>query len=159
MARQPAVDIGTFLLVAFQTRSHAPVLDRQTLQIFNRTVAFLAGDLFVNMTLMVEQNVLGHVVYLCPGRRCLRVKIFMLFLNFGVVFYDVIVTVQTFFHRRDTRKIRVCDIGVAILALNLFDSDMNIVTEGYGLFGPESGQWRGPEIDHKCPYREYRSEC
>ena len=68
MACQPAVDIGIFPVVAFQTHSHAPILERQSLGIFDLTVAFAAGDLFVDMALMVEQYVFGHVIDLHPGR-------------------------------------------------------------------------------------------
>ena len=105
MARQPAIDIGIFLVVAFQTHSHAPVLERQALRIFNLTVAFQAGDLFVYMALVVEQNVFRHIVYLHPGRGCSGVEIFVLFLDLRVLFNDVIMAVQALFHGRDARKV------------------------------------------------------
>ena len=68
MACQPAINIGIFLVVAFQAHSHLPVFGRQAVHILNRTVAFPAGDFFVNMALMVEKDVFRHVVYLDPGR-------------------------------------------------------------------------------------------
>ena len=105
MARQPAIDIGVFLIVAFQTHSHLPVFGRQAVHILNRTVAFPAGDFFVNMALMVEQDVFRHVVDLDPGRWCLGVEIFMFLLDLRVLFNNIIVAVQTLFHRRDARKI------------------------------------------------------
>jgi len=68
MACQPAINIDLFLVVAFQAHAHLPVFGRQAVHIFNLSVAFLTGDFFVNMALMVEQNVFRHVVYLDPGR-------------------------------------------------------------------------------------------
>lgn len=68
MACQPAVDIGISLVMAFQTHAHLPVFGRQAVQVFDRTVAFLAGDLFVYMALVVEQDVFSHIVDLDPGR-------------------------------------------------------------------------------------------
>ena len=105
MACQPAINIGIFLVVAFQAHSHLPVFGRQALDIFNLTVAFPAGDLVVNMPLVVEQNVFRHVVYLHPGCRRLRVEIFMLLPDLRVIFDNIIVAVQTLFHWRDARKI------------------------------------------------------
>ena len=105
MARQPAIDIGVFLVVAFQTHSHPPILERQALQIFNLTVAFQAGDLFVYMALVVEQYVFCHIVYLDPGSRSLGIEIFVLFLDLRVFFNNIIVAVQTLFNRRDAREI------------------------------------------------------
>jgi hypothetical protein len=96
-------------------------------------MAFLTGYVFVDMPLMVEQDVLGQVVDLTPGGRGVRVEIFMLLLNPGVLFNDVVVAVQTQFHRRQSRPIGVGDVWVAILALNLFDTAVDVVAERYGL--------------------------
>jgi len=105
VARQPAIDIGVFLVVAFQTHSHLPVFERQALQIFNLTVAFQAGDLFVYMALVVEQYMFCHIVYFHPGCRGLGVEIFVFFLDLGMFFNNIIMAVQALFHRRDARKI------------------------------------------------------
>ena len=140
MARQPAIDIGVFPVVAFQTHSHAPVLERQALRVFDRTVAFPAGDFFVDMALVVEQHVFRYVIYLHPGRGGLRIEILMLLLNLRVIFNNIIVAVQTLFHRRDAREIGVSDRRVAVLTLNLFDSDMHIMAKGYGLLRTEPGR-------------------
>ena len=73
--------------------------------VFNHSVALPTGDLFVDMTLMVEQHMFGHIVHLDPGGGGLRVKIFVLFLDPGMFFYNIIMAVQALFHRGNTREI------------------------------------------------------
>ena len=68
MACQPAVDVGAPLKMARDAFVHAPVFVRQPLQVLDLAMAFLAGDLAVDMALMVEQHVFGHVVDFNPGR-------------------------------------------------------------------------------------------
>jgi hypothetical protein len=105
VTRQPAIHIGILLFVAFQTDSHAPVLERKAVYIFNLTVAFAAGNLFVDMPLVVEQYMFRYIINFNPGCRCLSVEIFMLFLDLRVFFDYIIVAVQAFFHRGDAGKI------------------------------------------------------
>jgi hypothetical protein len=113
---------------------HIPGFVRQPVQVLNSAVALLTGYLFVDMPLMVEQDMLSQVVDFSPGGRGVRVEIFMFLLNPWVPFNDVVVAVQALLHRRHSRKIGVGHIWVAILALNLFDTTMDVVTERYGLF-------------------------
>ena len=54
-----------------------------------------------------------------------------------MIFNNIIMAVQTFFHRWDARKIGVGNIGVAILALDLFDAAVHIVAEGDRLLRSE----------------------
>ena len=105
VTRQPAINVGILLIMTFQAHPHPPILGRQPLKVFYQSVAFPAGYFFVDMTLVVEQNVFRYVVYLHPGRGGLGVEIFMLLLDLRVSFDYVIVAVQTFFHRRNSREI------------------------------------------------------
>ena len=105
MARQPAVYIGVLFFVAFDTHPHAPLFGRQPMKVFYLSMAFPAGNFTVDMALMVEQNVFGHIVYFNPGGGSLGVEVFMLLLDPGMFFDNVIVAVQTLFHRRNARKI------------------------------------------------------
>jgi hypothetical protein len=93
------------LFVAFDTNPHPPFLGRQPVKVFNQSVAFPAGYFFVDMTLMVEQHVFGHIVHFDPGGGGLRVEILVLLLDPGMLFDDIIVAVQTLFHRGNARKI------------------------------------------------------
>ena len=68
VTRQPAINIDFFLVVAFQAHPHPPILGRQPLKVFYQSVAFPAGYFFVDMTLVVEQNVFRHVIYFYPWR-------------------------------------------------------------------------------------------
>jgi hypothetical protein len=78
--------------------------------------------------------VLRQVVDLTPRSRGVGVEIFMFLLNPGMLFDDVVMAVQAQFHRRQSRKIGVSHVRVAILALNLFDTAVHVVAERYGLF-------------------------
>ena len=159
VTRQPAINIDFFLVVAFQAHSHPPVLGRQPLKVFYQSVAFPAGYFFVDMTLVVEQNVFRHVIYFYPWRWCLSVEIFMFLLDLRVLVNNVIVAVQTLFHRRDAREIWVSDVRVTVLALNLFDATVNIVAEGNRLFRAETARRPHPEnIDKSC-WSQYGDQC
>ncbi|MGD8915008.1 MAG: hypothetical protein PVH35_00325 [Syntrophobacterales bacterium] len=134
MARQPAVYIDFPFKVTGDALFHVPYFVRQPVQVLNLSVALLAGYVFVNMPLMVEQDVLRQVVDLTPRSRGVGVEIFMFLLNPGMLFDDVVMAVQAQFHRRQSRKIGVSHVRVAILALNLFDTAVHVVAERYGLF-------------------------
>ena len=138
MTRQPAIDVDIFLIMTFQAHPHTPLLGRKPLKVFYRAVAFPAGNFAVDVALMIEQHVFGHVVHLDPGRGGLGVEIFVLLLNPGMFFNNIIVAVQTFFHRRNARKIGIGNVGMAVLALYLLDATVHIVAEGDRLFRSES---------------------
>ncbi len=105
MTRQPAIDVGIFLIMTFQAHPHAPIFVRQPLQVLNLPVAFPAGNFTVDMPLMIEQDVLGHIVDFHPGGGGLGVEILMLLLDPGMFFDDIVMAVQTLFHRRNARKV------------------------------------------------------
>ena len=133
MARQPAVYIDFPFKVTGDALLHVPYFVRQSVQVLNLAVALLAGYLFVDMPLMVEEDVLGQVVDLTPRSQGVGVEIFMFLLNPGMLFDDVIMAVQAQFHRRQSRKIGVGHVRMAILALNLFDAAVHVVAERYWL--------------------------
>ncbi len=137
MTRQPAIDVGIAFIVTFQAHSHPPLLVRQAVIVLNLPVAFLAGNFAVDVPLMVEQNVLGDVVDFFPGRGCFGVVIFMLLLDPGMFFDNVIMAVQALLHRRYAGVIRICHIGMAVLALDLLDTAMHSMAEGNRLFRAE----------------------
>ena len=78
-------------------------------------MTLLAGNLAVDMALMVEEHMLCYVIDLYPGGRCLGIEITVLYLNPRVLGDDVVVTVQAFFNRRHPRMIRISYIWMAIL--------------------------------------------
>ena len=138
MARQPTIQIGLFSSMTLNAFPHAPVLIQQPLQVLDLAVAFPAGNLGVDMALMIEQHMLGYVIQLDPGGRGFRVEVIVLLLDLRVIFNDVIMAVQALFHRRDAREFGVGDVRVAELALDLFDADVHVMAEGNRLFRAES---------------------
>jgi len=105
VTRQPAVYICLLLFVAFDTHPHPPLFGRQPMKVFYLSVAFLAGNFAVDVPLVIEQDVLGHIIYFHPGGRGLGVEVFVLLLDLRVFINNIIVAVQTLFHRRDAREI------------------------------------------------------
>lgn len=145
--------------MAIDALPHTPYFVGQTLQVFHVTVAFPARDLTVDMALMVEQYMLGHIIYFDPGGGCLGIKIAMLDFNPRVIGNDVIVAVQAFFYRRDSRMVGIGHIGVAILALDLFNAAVNVMTEGNRLLGADAGCRGGIEQINKASREYYRQKC
>ena len=70
VAGEPASQIRFALTVAFDTKLHVKILSSNTVHGFDSPMAFLAGNLFSDVTLVVEENVFCQVVGLLPWRRC-----------------------------------------------------------------------------------------
>ena len=105
MACQPAVHIGTSLLVEFEAFAHTPVFSRQAVLIFHLTVTLLTVHFFVDVPLVVEENVLGNVVDFFPwcGAPGIKIPVFLPYP--WMLGNDIVMAVQTLFHRGYTRKI------------------------------------------------------
>lgn len=129
MARQPAIEVGIFLLVTSDTLLHAPNFLWQPLKVLHLTVAFGAGDFAVNVALVIKQHVFGHIIDFYPGRWCFGVKVFVFLFYPGMVCDNIVMAVQAFFHRRDSGMIGIGHIGVAVLALDLFHATVDIMAE------------------------------
>jgi len=143
VTRQPAIQIGTLLLVALVTNTHPPDLAWEPVHVLDIPVTRFTGNVAVDMSLMVKKHMLGYIVDRHPGGGGVGVKIHMLLFNPGMVSDDVFMAVQTFFHRRQPRMVRVVDIGVAKAALNLFDTVVNRMAEWYRLLRSDPGGRRG----------------
>ena len=151
MARQPAIDVSILFIVTFQAHPHAPVFVRQPVKVLNLPVAFPAGNFTVNMTLMIEQDMLGYIVNLFPRSGGLGIEVFVLLLNPGMFFEDIIVAVQTLFHRWNAGVVGIGNIGVTVLALDLLDTAVHGVAEGDRLFRPQVAPRPSPKnIDEGC---------
>ena len=134
MTCEPAVKVGFLFPVAINTESHLEAVAFEPVHFLHRTVAFLAGNFFPYVALMIEQYVLRNVVYFLPRGGRLVVEIPVLFLNPGMIGNDVLVTVQTLFHRRYSWKIGIARVGMTIETLDLLYPCVQLVAEGYGLF-------------------------
>ena len=130
MARQPAIHVGALLEMTRDALIHIPGLMGQPLKVLHLTVAFSAGDFAVNVALVIKQHVFGHIIELYPGRWCIGIEIFVFLFYPGVVDDNIVMAVQTFFHRRDAGVIGIGHVGVAVLTLDLLDPAVNIVAEG-----------------------------
>ena len=119
-----------------------------------RPVALLALNLTVDMALMIEQNMFGQVVDLPPRRRRFGIEVRMLLSYPGMISDDIIVAIETLFHRRNPGKIGTGDIGVAKLALYVFNAGVQAVAERDGLFRTDIGCRRHVKIKEKKDYQQ-----
>ena len=129
MACQPAVEVGVFLAVTLDTFTHAPDFLRQTLRFPHLAVTFLTGNFLVYMALVIKQHVFGHIIDFYPGCGCIGVKIFMFLFYPGMIGNYIFMTVQAFFHRRDSGMIGIGHEGVAVLTLDLLDPAVDSMAE------------------------------
>ena len=139
MTCQPAVEVGLLFSVAINTESHFKAVTLEPVHGLHRAVALLTGNLLPYVALMIEQYMLRKVVHPLPWSRCLSVEIPVLFLDPGMVGNDVLVTVKTFFHRRQSRVIGIFDIGMTEFTLDLLYPHMNLMAKGNRLFGTYVG--------------------
>jgi hypothetical protein len=141
VARQPAVHIGAFFKMTRDTLIHVPGFMRQALKVLHLSVTFGAGNFAVDMALVIKQHVLGHIINFYPGRWCTAVKVFVFLLYPGMVGNNIVVAVEAFFHRRYSGMIGIGHVGVAVLALDLFDPAVHIVTKRDGLLRSDGAIW------------------
>jgi len=114
------------------TRNAEPHFELNPLETINRlhlTVTLFAHDLFLDVSFVVEKNVLREIIHFDPGRRIPGIEVFMLLLDLRVIGDDVLVTVKAFFYRRYARVGGAVHIGMTEFTLDLLDSAMNPVAE------------------------------
>ena len=159
MTRQPAIQVRPQLPVAGDTEAHLELDRLQAIFGFHISVAFDTiepGPL--NVGDMVEIDEIGNPEDAHPGDRLLPVEMLLLFQNLGVLWNDIFMAEETFFHRRNSRVRRPLDEGMAEPAVDLFDSGVHSMAEIDGLlranvcFGVESIQ-----IEHDPHQQSYHS--
>jgi hypothetical protein len=158
MACQPAVEVGIFLSVTLDALTHTPNFLRQPLKFLHLTVTFLTGDLAVNMALVIKQHVFGHIIDFYPRRWRIGVKVFVFLFYPGMAGNNIFMAVQAFFHRRYSGMIGIGHVGVAVLALDLFDAAVDIMAERDGLLRTDMGLRRGIEKEDKCRNKKSRAQ-
>ena len=139
MTGQPASEVGLLLPVTVNAESHKETVFFESVHGLHLAVAFLAGQFLPNVSFMVEKDKLWNIVDLDPRRWSLGVVIFVLLLNPRKLFYDVVVAIQAFLHRRNSGKFGAIHIGMAELALDILHTGVDPVAEWYGLLGADVG--------------------
>ena len=135
--------------MAVDTLFHAPVLGRQAVLILHFPMTLLTLNVGADMSLVIEENMLCNTIDLYPGSWGPGIVIAMLDLNPGMVGNNIVVTVQAFSYRWQTRMIGVIDVRMAEAALNVFDTGVDGVAERNRLFRTDSSRRRKPEIINK----------
>lgn len=151
VTRQPAIQIRLLFLMAFDTESHLEICSSNSIHLLDSAVTLLTGHFLFNMALVIEHDMLGQIVCLDPRSGRIGIKIPMFLQNLWVFGNDVIVAIQTFFHRWNSRMDGSADIRVAKLALNFFYAGMQAVAERYGLLRANvSARWYVKIIEKPC---------
>ena len=68
MARQPAIEVGLFFAMAFNAESHLELRAFDAIHGLDDPVTFLALNFFSDVALVIEQHMLGQIIYFYPGR-------------------------------------------------------------------------------------------
>ena len=117
------------LFVTGNAKAHFELNPLETINRLHLTVTLFANDLFLDVSFVVEKNVLREIIHFDPGRRIPGIEVFMLLLDLRVIGDDVLVTVKAFFYRRDAGEMGTAHIGMTEFTLDLLDSAMNPVAE------------------------------
>jgi hypothetical protein len=134
MARQPAIQGYLSFPMTLNTESHFKPYALDSVHGFNLSVALTTGHAFSDVALVIEEDKLRDIIQLYPWYRNLPLQVLVLFPYFRVVSDDVLMTVKTFFHRRDPRKSGARHIGVTELTGDRFHPRVNPVAKGDRLF-------------------------
>jgi hypothetical protein len=151
---QPTAQVCLFLFVTLDAKFHFKTDSFEPVHSFHIPVAFIAGEFFLDMPLVVEKYVLRNVVDLDPWGRRLGIEIVVLLLNLGMFGDNVLMAVQTFLHWRNPRECRTTHVRVTELTLNLFHSGMNPMAERYGLCRTDVGCRWNIEIVEKSQHKK-----
>ena len=99
MTCQPAVKVGFLFPVAINAESHLKAVILEPVHGLHRAVALLTGDLLPYVALMIEQHMLRNIVHFLPRSGDSVVEVPVLLLDPGMFGNDVLVAVETLFHR------------------------------------------------------------
>jgi hypothetical protein len=158
VAGEPASKIHLALAVALDAKLHIEILSPDAVHGFDSPMTFLTVNLFSDVTLVVEENVFGQIVGLLPRCRCPGVIIAVFLQNLRMIGYDVIMAVQAFLHRRQSRVIGPAHIWMAIETLYFLHSGVHPMTERNRLFDPEDHARCAVEVE-KIDKSEYKNGC
>ena len=134
MASQPTVQVGLLFFMTGNAEAHFEIHAFDPVHGFHFPMALGASNLLLNMPLVVKNHVLSQIIGLPPRRGCLRIEIFMLFLDFGMISNDVFMAIEALFHRGQPWMFGASHKGMTELTLDKLYTRMEMVAKGYGLF-------------------------
>jgi hypothetical protein len=139
--------------VAFDAKSHPETNPLDSIHGLHRPVTFLTFNLFLDMSLVVKQDMLRNIVDFYPGRWRLGVIIAVLFFYPRMIGDDIRVAVETLLYRGYAGKRGAIDIGMAVLALDRLYPGMHAMTERDGLLGSDVRCRRRIEKEQECQHQ------
>ena len=120
--------------MAGDTESHLEVFSLYPVHGFYFTMTSFAFNILLDVSLVIEKNMLGKIVGLNPGSRRTRIEVLVLFLYPGMIGDNVFMTIEAFLYRRNAGIFGTGYIWVTELAMDLLHTRVYTVTERYGLF-------------------------
>ena len=145
--------------MTFNTKSHFKTSLLEPMHRLYGTMAFLAFDVAVDVSLMVKQDMFCHQIDLFPRRGRLRIEISMFFPYPWVIRDNIIMTMKALFHRGKPRKIRIRNIGMTIETIYFFYTRMHLMAKGYGLLRANIHLPVCIEKIHECCNEKSRASC
>ncbi len=127
----PAIDARVVVPVASDTIRHVCKFERRYdfAHRLNFTMAFLAGDVFHDVRLMIEIDEVREHIHLCPPNRHLLIPCLADLLNLGFRRSNKLMTSHAGLHRRNHRSFSSACTAVAILAAHLIVPRVNLMAE------------------------------
>ena len=138
MTCQPAIQIYLSLPVALDTKPHLKPHSLNAVHGLDQAMTLFTCYTFPDVALVVKEGKFRKIVNLYPWYGSLGLQIFMLSSYLRMIGDNVVMTVETFFHRRYSRKGGASHVRVTKLTGYGFHPRMHVVTKGDGLVGTEA---------------------
>lgn len=135
MTRKPAIQLGVHLLMTSNAKSHLEVHFDQPIHPFHVSMADNAIDLFPDVRLMIELDVVSDIIDPHPRHRRLGLIMPTLLHDLRMQPNDIVVAIQTLLDGRDPSVLGIIHPGVTEAAIDLLDTRVDTVAEIYGLLG------------------------
>jgi hypothetical protein len=128
VACQPAIQVGLLLTVTIDTETHLEMNALDPVHGLHRSMTLFAGNILLYVPFVIEDDVFGQIVDLTPRGRGVRVVILVFLPDLGMIGDNVLVTIETFLDRWDSRVNGTPHVGMTELALDLLDTRMESMT-------------------------------
>ncbi|VTR69650.1 hypothetical protein DESC_770025 [Desulfosarcina cetonica] len=154
MTRQPASDIHAEIPMALDAKAHFEPRALQPIHAADVPVACFAGDVALDVALVIEDHVFGQGEDLDPRGGRIAVEIVVLLLDFRVIGDDVVVAEEALFHRRHARMDGFVHIRMAEAAVDGLVAGMQPVAEGNRLGRADARGRRGIEKEEESQHQK-----
>ncbi len=133
MARQPTIQLGVSPLVTVDAKSHLEFHGNQAIPFLYIPMAYRTIDVFLDVPLVIELNVIRHIKNPNPGDRIFLLIVQLQLPDLWMLGNDVFMAEQALPHRRNAGLSGSLHKGVAEPTTDSLDPCMDPVAEIYRL--------------------------